>query len=70
MMNEHIGLSYNTRKAISVQLGESAANELATVIERMAREIEELKSGKVSVTPVVPNKKKLDPIAALDNETF
>lgn len=68
-MNHSLGLSYNTRKALTVHLGESAASELAALLQRMASQIEELKRSKVNVTPVVPAQCRED-FATLDNETF
>lgn len=69
--NNNLGLSYNAKKALSVHIGESAANEIATLLQRMAVQIEELKRNKVSVTPVIPGPKQdISPLASLDNETF
>jgi hypothetical protein len=56
---------------LTVHLGESAGNEIASLIQRMAAQIEELKRGKVSVTQVIPNANKLDPLTqALESESF
>lgn len=71
MKKDDLCLSYSARKALTVHLGESAGNEIASLIQRMAAQIEELKRGKVSVTQVVPSANKLDPLTqALDSETF
>ncbi len=48
------GLSYNSRKALVVHIGESAGTEIANLIAQMAAEIEELRRTKVSVTKIVP----------------
>ena len=48
------GLSENARKTLMVNIGESAGREVAELIARMAREIDELKRTKVSVTRIVP----------------
>ena len=70
-MNNQSGLSYNARKALSVQVGEEAGNEIANLIQRMAAQIEELKRSKVNVTPVVPGGQQEDHVAtALENESF
>lgn len=70
-MNNQTGLSYNARKALSVQVGEEAGTEIANLIQRMAAQIEELKRSKVNVTPVVPGAKKDDHLTAtLESETF
>lgn len=53
-MSTNLGLSYSARKALTVHVGESAGNEIANLIQRMAAQIEELKRSKVNVTPVVP----------------
>lgn len=68
---DDLNLSYSARKALTVHLGESAGNEIASLLQRMAAQIEELKRNKVSVTQVIPNASKLDPtIQALESETF
>lgn len=69
-MNENSGLSSNTRKALSVQLGESAANEIANLLERLTKQVEELKKSKVSVTEVVPGRTEKDPLDAIESESF
>jgi hypothetical protein len=53
-MSNNLGLSYSTRKALCVQLGETAGTEIANLLQRMAAQIEELKRSKVNVTQVVP----------------
>jgi len=47
-------LSENSRKALIVNIGESAGQEVADLIAQMAAEIEELRQTKVSVTPIIP----------------
>ncbi len=71
MKKDDLSLSYSARKALTVHLGESAGNEIATLLQKMAAQIEELKRSKVSVTQVVPNQSKTDPtLQALESETF
>jgi hypothetical protein len=53
-MSGDLGLSYNARKALCVQLGDAAGTEVANLVQRLAAQIEELKRVKVNVTPVVP----------------
>lgn len=53
---EKSGLSYNSRKALIVNIGEEAGTEIANLINSMAAEIEELRRTKVSVTRIVPGK--------------
>ncbi len=48
------GLTYNARKALMVNIGESAGSEIANLLSQMAAEIEELRRTKVSVTRIVP----------------
>ncbi len=48
------GLSFNSRKALMVNIGESAGAEIANLIAQLATEIEELRRSKVSVTRIVP----------------
>lgn len=71
-MNMPSGLSYNARKALSVQVGEEAGSEIANLIQQMAMQIEELKRSKVNVTPVVPggSSQQDHAVTALDSETF
>ncbi|MCY2973568.1 MAG: hypothetical protein NTW52_02755 [Planctomycetota bacterium] len=71
-MSDQLGLSYSARKALVVHVGESAGNEIANLIQKMAMQIEELKRSKVSVTSVVPGQKNKDrsPLQSLENETF
>ncbi|TWT80048.1 hypothetical protein CA13_14610 [Planctomycetes bacterium CA13] len=47
-------LSENSRKALMINIGESAGREVADLIAQMAAEIDELKRTKVSVTRIVP----------------
>jgi hypothetical protein len=71
MKKDDLSLSYSARKALTVHLGEAAGNEIATLLQRMATQIEELKKSKVSVTQVIPSQSVLDPLSkALENETF
>ena len=71
MKKDDLELSYSARKALTVHLGEKAGNEIASLLSRMASQIEELKRGKVSVTQVIPNEMRPDPIiAALESESF
>ena len=51
---KNTGLSYNSRKALMVNIGESAGTEIANLISQMAAEIEELRRTKVNVTKIVP----------------
>jgi hypothetical protein len=71
MKKDDLSLSYSARKALTVHLGESAGNEIASLLQRMATQIEELKRSKVSVTQVIPNQNKIDPvIQAIESESF
>jgi hypothetical protein len=54
-------LSFNTRKALSVQLGDAAGQEIANLLQKLAFRIEELERSKVSVTLVAPESSR--PIA-------
>jgi hypothetical protein len=71
MKKDELGLSFSARKALTVHLGEAAGNEIATLLQRMAAQIDELKKSKVSVTQVIPGQPKHDPLLqSLDNESF
>ncbi len=66
-----LGLSYSARKALTVHIGESAGQEIADLLMRMASQIEELQRSKVSITPVIPqSRQERSPLAAIDNEVF
>jgi hypothetical protein len=70
-MENFVGLSYNTRKALSVQLGEAASNEIVSLLQKLTTQIEELKRNKVSVTPVIPGpKRQVNPLQGIDDERF
>jgi len=71
MKKDDLSLTYSARKALTVHLGETAGNEIASLLQRMAAQIDELKRSKVSVTQVIPSASRLDPtIQALESETF
>jgi hypothetical protein len=48
-------LSYNTRKSLCVHVGQDAGTELADLITRLARRVEELERNKVNVTRIAPS---------------
>lgn len=52
-------ISFNTRKALAVHLGEPAGQELVHLLQRMAARIQELERSKVSVTPIAPSSANL-----------
>ena len=52
-------LSFNTRKALSVQLGDAAGQEVANLLQKLASRIEELERTKVSVIPVAPESSRI-----------
>ncbi len=70
--NNNFGLSYSARKALTVQVGEAAGNEIANLLQRMAAQIDELKRSKVSVTQIAPGGKRIaDHVAsAIESESF
>lgn len=73
-MSNNLGLSYSARKALAVQIGEEAGNEIANLLQRMSAQIEELKRSKVNITPVVPGLRPSDDAqhiaSTLESETF
>jgi hypothetical protein len=52
-MHQH-ALSFNTRKALCLQLGDSAGKELADVLERITSRLDAMDREKVAVIPLVP----------------
>ena len=53
-------LSFNTRKALCVQLGESAGRELADLLVRLRGRVDAVERGKMDVISIVPGR----PLAA------
>ncbi len=49
-----LDLTYNTRKALCVHIGEPAGAELASLLRRLIARVEQLEKSKVNVTPVAP----------------
>jgi hypothetical protein len=52
-------LSFNTRKVLSVQLGDPAGQEIANLLQKLAARVEELERSKVSVTPIAPESSRV-----------
>lgn len=48
-----LGISFNTRKALSNKMGESAGQEIADLVSHLVARIEKLEQSKVDVTPVI-----------------
>jgi len=49
-------LSFNSRKALSVHVGETAATEIVDFLEQLAERVEQLERNKVDITQIVPAK--------------
>lgn len=47
-------LSFNSKKALCVQVGEDAGQEVTALLEALIRKVEELEQRKVDVMPIVP----------------
>jgi len=47
-------LSFGSRKALSVHLGEAAGGELSELIQQLLNRVEQLERTKVDVTPIIP----------------
>lgn len=72
-MSNNVGLSYSARKALAVQVGADAGNEIANLLQRMSAQIEELKRSKVNITPIVPGLRRDEEdhvSATIESETF
>jgi hypothetical protein len=52
---KQLGLSFNSRKALSVNLGDEAAEEIVGLFEQLTKRIQELERGKVDVLQIVPS---------------
>jgi hypothetical protein len=57
-------ISYGTRKALEVQLGEDAGREIVAVLQQLTEAVAALEKRKVDVTQVVPAGSPLVPSAA------
>jgi len=58
-------LSFRSRKALSVHVGEAAASDIIDFLERLEERVEQLERGKVDVieiVPTVPARKKSSPV--------
>lgn len=49
-------LSFNTRKALCVHLGESAGRELADLLVRLANRLDAVERGKMDVISIAPGR--------------
>ncbi len=58
-----VGLSYNSRRALIANVGETAGSEIAELMTQMAAEIEALRRSKVTVTRIVPAISELENIS-------
>ena len=61
-MSRH--LSFNTRKILVNQLGESAGREVAELFQHLLERVEALERTKVDVTPFVPGKRLTETLDA------
>ena len=50
----NLDLSFNSRKALCIHLGEAAGTEVAHLLQQVAARVERLERTKVEVTPVAP----------------
>ena len=51
---KRLELSYRSRKALSVHVGEGAATEIIDFLDQLAERVEQLERGKVDVIQIVP----------------
>ncbi len=47
-------VSFGSRKALRVHLGEAAGTELGEIIQQLLDRVEQLEKTKVDVTPIIP----------------
>lgn len=52
------GLSFNSRKALTINIGENAATELSDLLSQLVSEVEDLRRTKVSITRIVPSQRE------------
>lgn len=65
-MSRH--LSFNTRKSLANQLGESAGREVADILQQLLERVELLERTKVDVTPIVPGTRLSDALDAAERQ--
>ena len=60
---KELELSFRSRKALTVHVGEAAATEIIDFLDRLAERVEQLERGKVDVIQIVPmtSRKKASP---------
>jgi len=51
---KELELSFRSRKALTVHVGEAAATEIIDFLDRLAERVEQLERGKVDVIQIVP----------------
>lgn len=54
-------LSFRSRKALSVHVGEAAATDIIDFLERLVERVEQLERGKVDVIQIVPTAARKKP---------
>ena len=52
---KNLELSYRSRKALSVHVGEAAAEEIIHFLEQLTERVEQLERSKVDVIEIVPS---------------
>ncbi len=66
-MSRH--LSFNTRKSLCNQLGESAGREVADILQQLLERVDSLERTKVDVTPIVPGMRLSDALDAAQRDS-
>ncbi len=51
---QELELSFRSRKALTVHVGEAAATDIIDFLDRLAKRVEQLERGKVDVMQIVP----------------
>ncbi len=51
---QELELSFRSRKALTVHVGEAAATDIIDFLDRLAARVEQLERGKVDVMQIVP----------------
>ncbi len=54
-------LSFRSRKALSVHIGEAAATDIIDFLEQLTERVEQLERGKVDVMQIVPSNSRKKP---------
>lgn len=69
-MHDYPEISFGTRKALAIHIGEAAGAEIVQMLQRIAADVELLRDNKVDVTRIVPIQRRNEhTLSVLEFET-